>query len=284
MIIDDSIKNPIINNKTFRKSLINYEDFYFGGDNKDRFIRYTKNNKKFYWKDKEIIYKFNNFGYRTNEDFNKERKGIITLGCSFTEGVGIPIDWLWGYKLSNKINLPLFNLGVGGSGIRDCFERLISFGDYLNYEYIFLLTPFPGRLSYYYKDNDFINQESWLKECMLQTDYINIMPWYPQKEKRMHNDFIKWMHILCNGSDYEQEMYQFVFINLIESFCDSNGKKLITISLQDIDDLYSKNPKMNEEIEDYPARDREHWGSRKQHFIYEQFLKKYEELNSNRTS
>ena len=48
-----------------------------------------------YWKDKSIEYRYNNYGFRTYDDFNKDDEGIVCLGCSFTEGIGLPLEYNW---------------------------------------------------------------------------------------------------------------------------------------------------------------------------------------------
>ena len=58
-----------------------------------------------FWVDKKIEYKYNNEGFRVPYNFNDKDSGIVTLGCSFTEGVGLPYEYTWGYKLAKHLNV-----------------------------------------------------------------------------------------------------------------------------------------------------------------------------------
>ena len=66
------------------------------------------------WVDTPIEYKFNSHGYRTPE-FEESNTRFMTLGCSFTSGIGLPLDNIWPTYLSNDLNIPVDNLGVLGA-------------------------------------------------------------------------------------------------------------------------------------------------------------------------
>ena len=62
----------------------------------------------------DITYKYNNYGYRS-EDFIKNKPAdLLTLGCSHTFGVGLPIEKTWPSLLSQDLNITMHNLGVSG--------------------------------------------------------------------------------------------------------------------------------------------------------------------------
>jgi hypothetical protein len=75
------------------------------------------------WIDREIEYKFNQYGFRC-DGFSKyhNRNPILFLGCSHTVGVGLPIEQTFPYILSKKLNLHYYNLGVSGSSNKTMFR------------------------------------------------------------------------------------------------------------------------------------------------------------------
>ena len=77
----------------------------------------------------DIEYKFNSYGTRSEEFENIDTLRILNVGCSFTEGVGLPLEHIWCSILIRLISetigkeLPLFNLSVHG-GSADLLTRL----------------------------------------------------------------------------------------------------------------------------------------------------------------
>jgi hypothetical protein len=96
--------------------------------------------KKYGWDQPDAItYKFNSEGFRCNE-FDQSL-GIITIGCSFTAGVGLPLDSIWPTMVGNELGLSVWNLGIGGASMDTCFRLLCNYIDRLNSQYVLLLTP-----------------------------------------------------------------------------------------------------------------------------------------------
>lgn len=76
----------------------------------------NKLNDDWYYHNKPIEYRYNSWGYRTKEFDDLKDDYIVTFGCSFTEGVGLHYDDLWSTKIGKKLNVDVFNLGVGATG------------------------------------------------------------------------------------------------------------------------------------------------------------------------
>ena len=96
------------------------------GSDKEEF--YKKNSKVFSnwrWKDINIEYKFNWLGYRTKEIPELDKDFLLTFGCSFTEGIGIPNFMTWPNKLAGLLNLDVYNAGKGGSGLDICYYNAL---------------------------------------------------------------------------------------------------------------------------------------------------------------
>lgn len=74
---------------------------------------------EWYWKDKEIIYKYNKYGYRMNkelEDVDFDNYYAF-FGCSFCTGVGLPLEETYSYKIAQKANVDYVNAGIGGGSV-----------------------------------------------------------------------------------------------------------------------------------------------------------------------
>jgi len=85
---------------------------------KNAYMESLKNfSLNYHYRHKKMSYKMNYLGYRT-KNFNDidQNNFFISLGCSFTEGVGIAEDEIWCNQLSQNLGIDCFNLGKGGSG------------------------------------------------------------------------------------------------------------------------------------------------------------------------
>jgi hypothetical protein len=100
----------------------------------DTLERWNKHNKKkrtreqlinLGYTDKCITYKYNEYGFRT-ENFHNKGNSIIFLGCSFTEGVGVRYQDTMANVVSKRLNLDGINLSVGG-GANDTSFRLANY-------------------------------------------------------------------------------------------------------------------------------------------------------------
>tara|TARA_R110000868_G_scaffold248113_1_gene504492 strand:+ start:3271 stop:4287 length:1017 start_codon:yes stop_codon:yes gene_type:complete len=77
-----------------------------------------KYGKDWIWYDSnKISYKFNSHGYRMKEfDQINQSNYIVTLGCSNTFGLGLPLEETFAYKIADKLRCDLVNAAVcGGS-------------------------------------------------------------------------------------------------------------------------------------------------------------------------
>lgn len=87
---------------------------FIGSDNPLSF----EENKTLYgpsWKyfDSKFEYNYNQYGHRTDMDLhNMPNEWGLALGCSGTEGQGLPLEDMW----HQKLDLPVYNAGVGGAG------------------------------------------------------------------------------------------------------------------------------------------------------------------------
>lgn len=94
----------------------------------------------------EFRYRLNNNFFRCNHFENKP--SLVTMGCSFTFGIGLPEESLWCTKLADYLNLELYNLGSPGKSLAisayyfmQNYERFFT-----NCKAIAILNPPPTRV------------------------------------------------------------------------------------------------------------------------------------------
>jgi hypothetical protein len=100
--------------------------------------------EKYNWINRRFTYKFNSHGFRSDE-FSLE-PSIMFLGCSFTNGIGLPLEDMWTYQVATQLNLKHFNLGVGGSSNDVAFRMAYAWLPQLKPKLVVLLKPSHTRL------------------------------------------------------------------------------------------------------------------------------------------
>lgn len=126
------------------------------------------------WDNPEAItYNVNSHGFRCEEFDNTPC--IVALGCSYTFGVGLPLQDIWPTIVGNKLGLKVVNLAWPGQGSDYCFRMAEYWLSRLPVQRCVLLNPPPSRIevvtnnaaetfmvnsmSAYYNPNDwFLNQ------------------------------------------------------------------------------------------------------------------------------
>lgn len=68
-----------------------------------------------------ITYKFNSLGYRGSEP-QWDRPLLMTFGCSFTMGIGLPQDLVWPWIVGKHLDLEVVNFSLGGMPADWCFR------------------------------------------------------------------------------------------------------------------------------------------------------------------
>ena len=89
-------------------------------------------------------YHYNSTWFRTDDSCRELSRDtdIVFAGCSFTEGIGVPEDMIWGTVLSRHLGLSYSNLGKSGISSYQIVKNLFSyFKQYGNPKYLFCLFP-----------------------------------------------------------------------------------------------------------------------------------------------
>lgn len=127
----------------FRK---NKTEDWCSSDTEDRYSETTEYGPNLY-QPGSFQYTYNSDGFRCDEFDLPSQERIVFLGCSFTEGIGLPIESTWAYQLLQKIrnktgkNIPFWNLAIGGGGIDTMASHLYQYIDKIRPRHIIFLRP-----------------------------------------------------------------------------------------------------------------------------------------------
>ena len=69
-----------------------------------------------YENSEDLVYNFNEWGYRTKNIDDLDKDFVLVFGCSYTEGVGLYQKDIWCEKLCKELGIDIFNLAKQGSG------------------------------------------------------------------------------------------------------------------------------------------------------------------------
>ena len=87
-----------------------------------------------------FTYKINQHGFRTSE-LVFDPNSFVALGCSFTIGIGLPIESVWPSLISSKIDTKVYNLGVGGASLDTIFRIADYWLPIIQPKFVILLVP-----------------------------------------------------------------------------------------------------------------------------------------------
>ena len=216
-----------------------------------------------YYKENPIEYSFNNYGFRTPDDFNDTDEGNVFIGCSHTMGVGHPLENTWSYKLNKHIGGKFWNLSQGGCGSQTDYRLLFAWKDTLKIKNIFHYTvPWP-RFEFFNEDG-FIHlnhhkkkyRENWKHKPHRWEFYVDIL-----------SD-----EVYCNYN-------QMVYINAIKGISEEIGCNYYYITPEilewSIPTLWEE--RLDENDDSIRARDLEHYTVGRSKFLYENMMEYYEE-------
>ena len=104
-----------------RAELINKSFDFFSKEDE---LKYIKDKKRigpsWEYANKKVNFKFNKSGYRCPVNYDELKEGfLLTMGCSYTEGIGLAEEDTYTYRLAKKLNLidNYYNAGIGGFGV-----------------------------------------------------------------------------------------------------------------------------------------------------------------------
>ena len=134
---------PQLKNKTFK---------FLGTDDELRYSDHMNNPEwameleVYDWYDKEIDYKINSYGFRSDEFEDSSVPSILFLGCSYTVGIGIRIEESFTTIISKELGLKNYNLGLAGGGADSSFRIGHYWIPKLKPKYVCFMNIFVARL------------------------------------------------------------------------------------------------------------------------------------------
>lgn len=228
---------------------------WHGSDSEAAFVKHYHNPhtrqilNKLGWTEDSIIYELNEQGFRSIP-FDPTLSAGMALGCSMTQGEGLLIEQTWPSVVSQKINQPIYNLGVGGCSMDTMFRLAEYWIPVLKPKFVLLAGTFAHRTELCCDDGTFINlspfTDSWLWQVL------------DQPTETLCRDFYKaWIMNTQNGEiNYRKNLLA------IRAVCNQFSIPLIDLNVQ-----YNMS-------RDNAARDLQHPGPLKQIEFAEKMLEK----------
>ena len=88
---------------------------FWSSDSKESYSKNFKSGWE-YENSEDLVYEFNEWGYRTKNIDDLDKDFALVFGCSYTEGIGLYQKDIWCEKLCKELDIDIFNLAKGGSG------------------------------------------------------------------------------------------------------------------------------------------------------------------------
>jgi len=123
----------------------------------------TSQPKDWIWRDKTVNYTLNSQRYRSPEWNNCDwNNSILIFGCSMVYGVGVDDFDTLGYRLSQRLNNPVINLGQGGTGISFIWANSIILHEHnINPKAIIYVWPDRSRQTEFLSEHTTSSHGSW---------------------------------------------------------------------------------------------------------------------------
>lgn len=91
------------------------------------------------WMDNTFDYSFNSKGFRCKEFTHNPT--IMFLGCSYTCGIGLPVNNIWPELVAKSLNLQCANMGQGGGSSDTAFRLCLGWIDQIKPSIVIFLKP-----------------------------------------------------------------------------------------------------------------------------------------------
>ena len=214
---------------------------------------YNQNPRRSDWNNIDITYSYNPQGFRC-PDLNNfiDQPVNIALGCSFTEGIGLPVDSIWPTLVEQQTEYPMLNLGMGGGAPDTVARVLTNISGLFDIQKVYILWPPTHRLENYLLID--ANQK-----LITNAVYKNGQPVVPagttHKIETLYPMDSKPEHVWAMTDEMNKQRLfrnQFTVMLLAEKF----GFDLVEITIDRAVSLFRSRP-----IEELDfARDGGHWG------------------------
>ena len=183
------------------------------------------------YRPEDFNYKFNEHGFRCGIFENIKENGIIYIGCSHTEGQGLPTTDTWAYKLHQKFNdISYYNLAKSGTGIEFISKTLYHYIPIFKPKYIFLQCPDYHRRNFMFnnkaesrfsttlilkdlKDNDLFLDKSYAIDKFAESLKIVDLLSQLYNTKVIFCPLFKYISIVARKISKDNNFKNFIFTN-----------------------------------------------------------------------
>lgn len=284
----NDIKHTILNKNTpiiQINYLVNTTKYFHSTDSQEKFLENKKLlGEDWYYYDVEIEYKYNSWGYRTKNFEDLYDDYIVTFGCSFTEGIGLEYKDIWPIKLGEKLNLDVFNLGMGGTGIDFQFYNTMLLHQFL----INNNKKLPKLVVYQWPHSTRVSAP-FFKDDMLYFEFYS--PHCKKHEgSNPYNDFIEWYYMGFVNNCGQQIFNSSLMINFANNVWKSLNVPVLNYTWENFNFKDTNSINLNVDLpifddykRDIKARDCSHSGRFTQDVIVENLTNILIEKNINIT-
>ena len=170
----------------------------------------------------KIYYTYNSHGYRC-DDFDDQQ--VLTLGCSQTLGIGLPLGYTWPFLLAKKMNMSYANLAKGGDSAQgQVIKAFQFFKEFHNPKYIFGVFPLARMEMPYIKNFLAVTKNPVILDEDKDKQYIQSIFLRNSKLEK----FSKIPYAVDEVLPEDVAIfYNLMFIQMLEQYCNTNGIKFL---------------------------------------------------------
>jgi hypothetical protein len=234
-------------------------------DSLENYKKYQPNGQLNYSID-AFDYKFNSNGFRCDNFDKHSDLPILFMGCSFTEGTGLPLSEIWPTHILNNIKalpdynnkqIPFWSIALPGSGLDSQLRELYNYYQLVKPKYIFVLLPQLHRREFCFNDTKNIMQ--WVPSLICKGLPIDVAKLFMDDSYAYHQSYknLSLLNLIaekCNSK-------VFVF-DVMNNWSEEPLHRLFNdFSIINFIKLVNKKPKSQTDLPFFHARDSLHFGA-----------------------
>jgi len=168
-------------------------------------------------------YELNSLGYRTKE-FTQNAE-LVTAGCSFTFGSGVPEEQRWGALVAKELGVEETNLGVCAWSTHAIVQNLFAyFREYGNPKKLYCLFPDPSRVPLAMVEGFVEYDDGFESGREIVNVMLDRMDDYDYKNKPKYS---KRPHDVNDIVPVEMSLYFYMkSVQMLEDYCNTNDIEL----------------------------------------------------------
>lgn len=186
-----------------REYKINHRSIWADPPQLDSFEQHTAAKKasslKTYENPEEVTYEYNSFGFRTPEFEPGQCVDLLTLGCSFTEGIGLKYEDIWDKQLASLLGVKShISLGSGGAGLETISRYLAVAINQIKLKPKIIYIVFP----------DILRTEGFTNDLDFNRPIFNYLPQEPFF--KCHEGYTDSWHAYINALNVKNRFYALI--------------------------------------------------------------------------